>query len=835
MKPLRKSSAGLAPVSEGFDRKGRFWKRPAIPLVLAMIAGILWGKFLPLPFWPLFCLILVSLGSLFLSLRKPFFLSASVLPLVGFCFLGHLLGLSLHNTEKKALRLHEFCKEERVLVTGRIHGIPAPRSSRTQCKLSDVVLTLPSGDFLAVEGLLLFTLLDGPEEPLLPGSLVRIHGRVKPFYNFENPGAFDYKAFQYAKRILGRISCRAKDFEVLESGSGSFSAKVDRFRMAFSDHVRERVQDENAAAVLCTMLIGDKRFLPPEIREAYGKTGAGHLLAISGLHVGLLAGGLFFLLERFFRLFPPLILRGWTRKAAVCPAIFFAISYSLVSGGAPSALRAVTMTVCLFALLFLRKSTDPWSLLALAAGFLLAVRPEMITDTGFLMSFAAVCGLILGFSRYPIRNLEKVWMLARFGRWGEGLVKTSFFAFLFTAPIGLFVFRQIPLIGIGANLVMVPIMAMLVLPLAMAGLFINVFPGGGGNLFLAWSGKLAHWGNFCALRLAEVPFACLQHVTLTLVECFLVYAFLVLWLGWKKKKAAGIRLFLVFVLFGCTGLDWFSWKERRNGPSSPLVLQMDVGQGASAVIRLPGGSVFLVDGGGFPWLDAMDTGERILSPWLDMQRIRTLDALILSHPHSDHARGFFHLAENYRIKELWISKEACKEPMGMALAELLESRGTRIRHPSPEEPPIEIRNVRFRFIGPEEGGPRSTNNVSLVFRMETNSGTMLFTGDIEREAEAFYLDGKRPFLRADVLQIPHHGSRNSSSKDFLEAVAPSCALISCGQDNIYRYPAPQVLQRLGENKVKVFRTDQGGAVTVQFGEEGLEIAQHSTGFRDRLW
>ncbi|MCW7753010.1 DNA internalization-related competence protein ComEC/Rec2 [Desulfobotulus sp. H1] len=812
-----------------------FWKRPAIPLLLAFAAGIFWARFWPLPAFGVQIASLTGLTLLALSFRSPRSLFFScLLPLLCLLAVGHLTGLQVHGPDRQAGRLVSFVQNDTVEVTGRIHGLPKPRYGRTQSHLTQVEVRRYSGEMMSVEGRLVFTLVGEGEVPL-PGSLVRFTGKVRPFDNFENPGGFDYRRFQHGRGIMGRVWCRYRDLEVLDAEPAGLVPKVDRFRFFLGEKIRSAVQDRDAGAVLSAMLIGDRSHVTPALREAYTKSGIAHLMAISGLHVGLLAGGIFWLTERFLRWFRFFTERGLTRRVAAFPALVTALSYAMISGGAPSALRAVVMVACGLWVLVMRRRTDVWSLLILAAALLLATEPERLVNVGYLLSITAVAGLILGFQRYPqsfsgVRDVHASALL-----WLKGLFKTSLFAALFTAPICLYVFREVSLIGMAVNLVMVPLMGMLTLPLAMAGLFLSLFFRTG-ERFLQLAGVLTSWGNGLAECASSLPFAVLRPGALTLLEVTILYGFLLLWLGFDKKKGwqrprVALALFLVLLLAG----DTLRWTLARMGPDSPVVTILDVGQGSAAGIRLPGGGVMLVDGGGFPWPDSMDTGRSILSPWLDFQKIRTIDVLVASHPHADHVRGFFYLAERYRVKELWIAEAALQETMGQELVSAFRERGTRIRHPSMEKDPLELKGAVFEFFGPGSMRFSSVNDDSLVFRMQTPHGSMLFTGDAERRAESYYAKTHGNALASDVLLVGHHGSRTSTQASFLHAVNPSLALISCGVRNRYRYPSVEVLRRLEASGVRVFRTDTGGAVTLVFKEETIKAGHTPIGIWDRLW
>ncbi|MDY0163334.1 DNA internalization-related competence protein ComEC/Rec2 [Desulfobotulus sp.] len=826
-----------------------FWKRPALPLVLAFLTGIFWARFWPLSFpWAL------GLAGFLLLLFIPifFFLPRffpsdpkkpehgnppgrslfSLLPFGVFLMMGHAIGLGVHLSGEQARALVAFAGEKTLVVEGRIQGLPQPRQGRVQTFLEDVHVKGPGDERREIQGRLLFTLVEALEIPL-PGSLVRFEGKIRPFENFENPGGFDFRSLQHGRGVYGRIWCRGRDLKVLDPAPGGWGARVDRFRLGLGEKIHKAVGDEDATAVLRAMLIGDRSLLKPALREAYARSGLGHLLAISGLHVGLLAGAVFWGAERLFRFFPILTQQGLTARAAALPALTLAVAYALISGGAPSALRAVIMVAGGLGLLVMHRTTDVWSLLGLAVGLLLAQNPQRLVETGFLLSVSAVAGLILGFSRYPL-SIHGAPGRAGLGKGLSGLCKTSIFAALFTAPICLFVFREVSVVGPWVNLVMVPLMGMLALPLGMAGLFLSLFSDLGHGL-LHGAGLLVMLGNGMARICARPDFAVLRG-GITLVEVGLLYGFLLLWLGFPKEGGwPRGRLLLAFFLVLASGANGVRWTLARLGPVQPTVTVLDVGQGSAAGLRLPGGGVILVDGGGFPWADSLDTGRAILSPWLDFQKIRTIDALVVSHPHADHIQGFFYLAGRYRVGELWISEAGLKEPLGRALAETFAAQGTRIRHPSPGGEVFFLGDVRFHFFGAENRIFSSVNDASLVFRMQSLGGSMLFTGDAEREAEAFYAGRYGKDLVSDVLLAGHHGSRTSTTDIFLREVNPAMVLISCGTRNRYHYPSVAVLRRLEARGTAVLRTDQGGAIHLVFGKKGPEARYTPTGPWDRLW
>jgi competence protein ComEC len=264
------------------------------------------------------------------------------------------------------------------------------------------------------------------------------------------------------------------------------------------------------------------------------------------------------------------------------------------------------------------------------------------------------------------------------------------------------------------------------------------------------------------------------------------------------------------------------WAWQRFFHSDLRVTFLDVGQGDAAVVEFPGSQVMVIDGGGFASED-FDPGEVIIAPFLWSQKINRVDYLVMSHPQLDHFGGMAFLAENFSPKELWSNGERGKGERFQRLEVAFDREG--VRAASLCGPGVErvIRGVEVKVLHPPCGhSGLKTNDASLVLRLSYKGVDFLFPGDLEKEGEQILLQ-RDSALASEVLKIPHHGSRTSSTEAFVEAVLPEVAVISAGHHNRFNFPAPEVVQRYEKKGSRVLRTDQAGAIAVVSDGRGYTV------------
>jgi competence protein ComEC len=259
---------------------------------------------------------------------------------------------------------------------------------------------------------------------------------------------------------------------------------------------------------------------------------------------------------------------------------------------------------------------------------------------------------------------------------------------------------------------------------------------------------------------------------------------------------------------------------------------LDVGQGDAAVIEAPGGAVMVIDGGG-AFDAAFDPGERIVEPFLRARGIDQIDLVALSHPHPDHLNGLFRIVERFPVGALWTSGDDGRNPEYRRLVQTARGRGI----PTPIPSARGLGPIAVQPLGPFLGGPAgeaigappglTVNDASLVLRLAFAGRAVLFPGDVEQDGEG-ELVGRRALgeiVTADILKVPHHGSRTSSGSDLVQAVAPALAVISLGWRNRFHFPASEVLARYARAGAQVLRTDRDGAVTVTVAPDGTVDAR----------
>jgi competence protein ComEC len=317
---------------------------------------------------------------------------------------------------------------------------------------------------------------------------------------------------------------------------------------------------------------------------------------------------------------------------------------------------------------------------------------------------------------------------------------------------------------------------------------------------------------------SQLPFAGIRTITPSLIEVGLYYAFAWTLFNYRRTRLAKTLLAgLVIILI----VDGSYWLHRRYGCHELALTVLDVGQGSSALLELPGGPCILVDGGGF-YDNRFDVGARVVAPFLWQKKISTVDILVLSHLHPDHLNGLLFIARHFHVREVWMTEERVNTGAYQEFLDIIERKGIRVVGLGELVRPRVVHGVRFEVLHPPldfverkaQEGWRSLNNNSLVLKATFGDVSFICAGDIEAEAETELVHLACDRLRTNVLLVPHHGSKSSSTMPFLNCIQPDIAVVSSGWKNIFRFPHDEVLHRYEAKGCEIFRTDLQGAITL---------------------
>lgn len=674
---------------------------------------------------------------------------------------------------------------------------------------------------------------------LLPGDRLEVQARLRSGRGYRTPGALGRQA--QALAAFGADATASVDLgevAVLEGG-WHWRRPAVALHQHLSDAVRERGGDPAGNAVARAVALGDRSGIDPDLDQSFRDGGVAHVLAVSGLHLGIVALLVFAVVRRSWgatalaRRVDPSVAAAWIALGA-------ALVYTLATGARVSTLRAFVVAAIVLGGIAMCRRARFIDALGLAAIALIAVDPRVIFDVSFQLSFAATATLALTLRRDeadPEVEHLRWWRRALrvLGRRAWQLAAASVWTSLATAPFTAMAFHRAAGGGLAVNLLVVPLVELIVLPLTLLGAVLGLVWNELGGVLI----DVAVGAGAIAAELAGVAARVWPSTRVPPPTWLELAALGALWLAavlvaqrrlrWRRGAAVGLAA--MAVLAG----SWLVTAHLAPVRSSQLeVTFLDVGQGDAAVVRLPGGAVWLIDAGGLPAVPAeLDPaarrrlgelpGERSVVPFLEHQRIRAIDRVVLSHPHPDHYRGLRAVARAVPIRELWVAADgegrAPADPEYHDLLDELRRGGTRIVHPLLDTPYID-HGVSLTALAPRFGGPRATtdpvvsiNDDSLVVRLDYAGRSVLFAGDLEVEGEET-LSRERPAkLRADVVKVAHHGSKTSSSAAFVGAVAPAYAVISCGVANQFGFPAPAVVERWQTGGATVLRTDLRGAVT----------------------
>lgn len=604
--------------------------------------------------------------------------------------------------------------------------------------------------------------LDHRPPGLAGGSRVLLTGALRPLDPADNPGGFDAEAHGRRQQVRWRLSGDV----VLRAPAGWWARGTARARDAARRHL-SRSDHPYGAGVLTGLLLGDRNAVPETAQDGLAASGLGHLLAVSGLHVGGLGAALALIIGRI----------GRRRRWQHVDGLIFAVSAPLMLGfvalaGFPlSACRAAVMIGLYLLGRALGRPPDALNLLGLAAIWAIAMRPSIIWTPAFQLSFGAVLGLI--------------WLTPRDTRRWTGALWVALIAWIVTAPIQAVHFGTWAPISAWANLALLPF-ALLLVPLGLFALLIAPL----------WIAPL-NWATAGAELLADFAIEIGEIGGLRVVGSHAAW-----WLAlgvvalvvWRTRAwRLGVGLALTCVVGGIT-------QRPRDG----VVDVLAIGQGDAIIVR-DAGRAILIDVG------PPESAGRLLGA-LRRAGIGAIDAVYISHGHPDHDGGLHRLIGRIAIGAVYTNGRPRGGPLWQQVRAGLAARGVRVRPATAET--IALGRLRVQVLPPPDEPEWGENDTSLLLAIHGPALSMLFTGDIEGEGEAYWRERLPAFATPVVLKVPHHGSKTSSSAAFLDALAPAAAVFPVGRRNRYRFPHHTVRARYAARGVPMRRTDRDGRVRV---------------------
>lgn len=623
------------------------------------------------------------------------------------------------------------------------------------------------------------------------GDEISCSGTLRPIRGYQNPGQIDRTMAARQQGIEGSLSAGKKPLKILQKADDSFSFKK------FSSEIRQnlltslqKAMPPEDAGLIFAMLFGGYSGITPELLEAFTVTGIVHILSVSGSHISLLAG---FILNtgRLFRL---------PRRLSFIILFLVIAFYALLCGFTPPVLRAAAMGLLSAGALTLGRVSEARRLLSITALIMLLIDPLLAFSISFQLSFASTAGLV-----YIMPKLKKLFrLLPRFIADNAALTLSAQLAVL---PLTAWYFNSLPLSSVPANLIAVPPLEFVII-LGLLGSLIGVaLPFVQHLIFIAASLALGAASDITA-AIAALPMASIYMPTLSPGAAFCYYSalFVILNDSLRCKAAKYIRQFKYPAAIGLMLAMAFAVCYRISEPEMMQVHFIDVGQGDAALIVSPSGRAAMIDTGGTLNSD-FDVGRRVDLPYLRHYGITELDYLILSHKDADHAGGAASILKNMPVHHLIISGED-KNDYAEVLRLPPDSPVLQNSIAAKEGMAFSLDGIDFKILYSGEG---SGNDASNVIKLTYHDFSVLFTGDISQSGESELLK-KQHDLQSTVLKTAHHGSKTSSSDEFLRAVQPRFAVISAGLYNSFGHPHEEVLRRLEALPAEVLRTDESGAV-----------------------
>ncbi|MBA2659719.1 MAG: DNA internalization-related competence protein ComEC/Rec2 [Nitrosospira sp.] len=642
------------------------------------------------------------------------------------------------------------------------------------------------------------------------GERWQITARLKRPHGTVNPHGFDFEEWAVERNIRATGYVRKADDNLrLNEMVDQPGYRVERLRQEIRERFIQALPEHAYTGVLVALAVGDQRAIPKEQWQIFTRTGINHLMSISGLHVTMVSGLIFALVYWLWRRSPRLVLWLPARKAAVIAGLLAALGYALLAGFAIPAQRTVYMLAVIALALWLGRFASAMSVLLWALLAVVVLDPWAVLSPGFWLSFGAVAIIML----VSAGRIGKT-------QWLTGWARMQWAITLGLIPLLLAMFQQVSLVSPLANAIAIPLVSLVVVPLtllaALPSFDFMLVPA---HAVLSGCMDVMQW-------MSDVPQAIWsQHAPPT----WTVAAGLagIVWMLLPGRLGLGFTAGFPARWLGAVALlPIFLVLPQKPAAGELWLTVLDVGQGLAIVARTENHALLYDTGPGFS--SEADSGGRTIVPFLRGEGIKHLDAMIVTHADSDHSGGALSVLEAVPVKWL-ISSLRADHPIQHAASN---------QHRCHAGESWQWDGVQFDMLYPSEqsySNPKlKTNALSCVLKITTAHGSVLLPADIEKKSEYQLLANNGNALPSTVLVAPHHGSKTSSTDEFVHQVNPRLVIFTVGYRNRFGHPREEVVERYRALGSTLLRSDIDGAVLLRFADNAL-VFETSRALRRRYW
>ena len=728
----------------------------------------------------------------------------------------------IYQKEKEYKKIeNELCKTEDIVIKGKIKRETKTKEYGKIYKVQIEEIT-QNGKEIKAQKKNIYIQENKTKIKLQYGDIIEVKGKYEEPESRRNYKGFDYKLYLKTKNILGTL--KSTNIKKVRHKIENPIEYIESKSIKLSENLKQKANNilpQEIASIFIGIILGDRTEIPEEAIENFRNANMSHILAVSGMHMSYL-----------ILLATQIIGKLIGKKQSYYISIILIIEYMFLTGFSASIIRAGIMGIILISSKIFYKNNDILTNIAISALIILLKNPYTILDLSFQFSYGGTIGIIL-FQKFISKNfLEKIIKSKKIIE----IISVTISAQIIILPISIIQFNKLNIYFILTNL----IIGFIIGPVMACGfiflitLIINVKTAQIFSIIL----QIAIKALILTSQIAKLPYSNIYLPTPNFIQIIIyflsIHIFMFIYYIYNtKNKTQTVKRFRNIISMIKFYLKYRMTPKTKSRtkiisiiiialimvmqiiPKDLKVYFVDVNQGDSTFIVTPKGKTILIDGGGSSYTNV---GKNTLLPYILDRGYTKIDIAIISHMDLDHCDGIIYLMDKIKIKTIIIGKQYEESDNYKRFVKLAKEKRIEVKIVEAGENINIERNVNLDILWPDNKNKISENainNNSLVFKLKYKKYSILFTGDIEEIAEKAILERYKNMLQSTILKVAHHGSKTSTTAEFLKAVKPRYALIGVGKNNKFGHPSENTIKKLKEMKVKIFRTDELGEITIK--------------------